>query len=913
MDGSKTRINEVCVRFEADWQAGLHPRIEAHLPAESSHSERDGLLRELIRLEVALLADDGSPARREEYDARFPDDPGAVAGGFRTGPEEAASAFPSLGSGALADSFREALASEEFDGRSAEAGPRFTKRRDHARGGLGVVEVWFDHELNREVAVKRIHEHKADDPASRARFLQEGEITGNLEHPGIVPVYARGRDADGRPYYVMRFVRGESLKDAIAAFHGREALADRGTRDLALRKLLSRLLDVCNAIEYAHSKGILHRDLKPSNVMLGPYGETLVVDWGLAKVLSRPENGDSATEPARGPSSWAETAAGIAMGTPAYMSPEQAEGDLAGLGPASDVYSLGATLYAILTSRSPIPGGPTGERLAMARRGEFPRPRAVVPWIDRALEAVCLKAMQHRPKDRYPSCRAMTDDIERWLADEPVSAWREPFPRRASRFLKRHRTSATAAAVAIALIGGGLIWSSREIRRREDTALGILDKARIAWRTGDLGAAVELVAQADKFRPTFGGNAALKQQIVADGHRYRMLKALDDARVAGSDFHGDSFDRENQREGYAQAFRDYRINLLGSQAEIERGLRSSDIAPALASALLEWAILDPDHDHREWLVGLARITEPTREIEPLRQVIAQLDAATLADLATKIDSSSIAPSLLAELSRFLVLRQRPEAAVALIASAREKNPADFWLNYALAVAYANLKTPQAAQAERYLTAAQSLRPRSPAVYSGLGVIRAKQGRTDEAIEAYDKAIAIEPDYASAHDNRGSALLSKRDYSGAVAAYEKAVKCKPTSAEMHLHLGIAQEQLGQQEDVEAAVKDAIRLGPDKPEIRASLVHPAMEGPSNSHEKAFISFHTALAINPHYAEAYVELGQVLRERGEYGLAIGAFVRAILVKPNLGSAYRGLGEALAAEAQILVRPAARQWPGG
>src|SRR5262249_37327604 len=159
----------------------------------------------------------------------------------------------------------------------------FRALRPHARGGLGAVFVALDEELHREVALKEILERHADDPVGRARFLAEAEITGNLEHPGIVPVYGLGTYANGRPYYAMRFIRGDSLKEAVERFHGDEATRrEPGRRSLGLRQLLRRFLDVCNAIEYAHVRGVLHRDIKPGNIIVGRHGETLVVDWGLA-------------------------------------------------------------------------------------------------------------------------------------------------------------------------------------------------------------------------------------------------------------------------------------------------------------------------------------------------------------------------------------------------------------------------------------------------------------------------------------------------------------------------------------------------------------------------------------------------------------------------------------------------------
>ncbi len=160
--------------------------------------------------------------------------------------------------------------------------------RPHARGGLGEVFVALDAELHREVALKQILEKHADDPVSRQRFVAEAEITGGLEHPGIVPVYGVGTTAGGRPYYAMRFIKGDSLKEAIEHFHDDDALKDNpGRRSLELRKLLRRFTDICNAIDYAHSRGVIHRDLKPANIILGKHGETLVVDWGLAKAIGR--------------------------------------------------------------------------------------------------------------------------------------------------------------------------------------------------------------------------------------------------------------------------------------------------------------------------------------------------------------------------------------------------------------------------------------------------------------------------------------------------------------------------------------------------------------------------------------------------------------------------------------------------
>jgi WD40 repeat protein/serine/threonine protein kinase len=342
-------------------------------------------------------------------------------------------------------------------------GLRFRVLRPHDKGGLGEVFVARDEELPREVALKQIQERHADNPESRARFVLEAEVTGGLEHPGIVPVYGLGKYADGRPFYAMRFIKGDNLKEAIRRFHeaspqaggGSNPPDSAGERNVEFRQLLRRFIDVCNAIAYAHSRGVLHRDLKPGNIMLGKYGETLVVDWGLAKVGVRGDfkPDDETQEATLRPQSAcgsAQTQMGATVGTPAFMSPEQAIGQLDQLGPASDIYSLGATLYVLLTGRAPITGEDVGAVLARARRGDFLPPAQAKARVPLALDAICCKAMALKPGDRYASALDLAADIEHWLADEPVGACPEPWPVKAGRWMRRHRTSVTGAAALLA-------------------------------------------------------------------------------------------------------------------------------------------------------------------------------------------------------------------------------------------------------------------------------------------------------------------------------------------------------------------------------------------------------------------------------------------------------------------------------
>lgn len=333
---------------------------------------------------------------------------------------------------------------------------RFRLLRPHAKGGLGEVFVARDTELNREVALKEMQTKFADNLNSQSRFLLEAEVTGSLEHPGIVPVYGLGRYGDGRPYYAMRFIRGDSLEEAVDRLHHHGGSVAESSNpafeSVGFRKILGRFIDVCNAIEFAHSRGVLHRDLKPGNIMLGDHGETLVVDWGLAKVQGRDAvetcEDEAVFQPSSG-SNIAQTQIGRAIGTPAFMPPEQASGKLDELGPASDVYSLGATLYYVLTGQRPIQSKGLENVLKDVQAGRFKSPRSLNSNIPMPLNAICLKAMSLRVQDRYNSPQSLADDIERFLADEPIIADVEPIRLRARRWMRKHPKSIAALAAGL--------------------------------------------------------------------------------------------------------------------------------------------------------------------------------------------------------------------------------------------------------------------------------------------------------------------------------------------------------------------------------------------------------------------------------------------------------------------------------
>ena len=466
-----------------------------------------------------------------------------------------------------------------------DARERYTLTHLHAKGGMGRVWLARDGSLGRQIALKELRPDQSDNSIVCSRFLYEAKITAQLEHPGIVPVYELG-EGDA-PYYTMRFVRGKTLSEAIRAYHKKRAAGEADS--VGLNDLLLSLVSACHAVDYAHSRGIIHRDLKGQNIVLGDFGEVIVLDWGLAKrvgpdpsapaaappppataapappesfdpgaatavtVVATPSAlddeltspgdrfpvagarefdpdatsaptvipGSNGHHPAVGSGSGVGSASGSGaghssgrgvpesgagpegtmqgqlLGTPAYMAPEQARARHDLVDQRTDIYGLGAILYEILAGRPPFVAPKTSEVIKKVINEEPAPPRQAVPEVHPALEAICLKALRKAKPDRYQTAGELATELRRYLADEPVRAFVEPWSFRAQRWARRNRTKVAAAAaglvIAIIALSGSTILVARE--RNEAEAQG--EQARQAVNLLARGADVAFDDQLD--------------------------------------------------------------------------------------------------------------------------------------------------------------------------------------------------------------------------------------------------------------------------------------------------------------------------------------------------------------------------------------------------------------------------------
>jgi WD40 repeat protein len=412
-----------------------------------------------------------------------------------------------------------AAATGEFDDLASDDPERYEQVSEHARGGLGRVVRAVDRRLGRTVAVKELLRH---DPANEARFLREAMITARLEHPGIVPVHEAGRWPSGDPYYVMKLVEGRTLRELIAE---RSALRER-------LGLLSHVIAVADAVGYAHSEGVIHRDLKPSNIIIGSFGETIVVDWGLACDRKRdlPEPCQPELEPA-GPG--ASTVSGKVVGTPAYMPPEQARGDA--VDERADVYALGAVLYELLAGSPPHVDTTPRAVLDRVIAGP-PRPLPIVaPGAPVELATIVRKAMARDPDARYPNAIALAEDLRRFTTGKLVSAHSYSIWALVRKRLARHRGAVAVALASLLALGAVGIESFRRVVAERNIARSQRGRAEDALTSAEKRKRELVLLQAETALPKdpTAALAWLKSYDVLPEDRARIVDVVDEALALG--------------------------------------------------------------------------------------------------------------------------------------------------------------------------------------------------------------------------------------------------------------------------------------------------------------------------------------------------------------------------------------------
>jgi eukaryotic-like serine/threonine-protein kinase len=459
---------------------------------------------------------------------------------------------------------------------------RYTIKREYGRGAIGRVLVAFDEHIGRDVAMKELLPERAVVPgelstprvsaSTSARFLREARITGQLEHPGIVPVYEIARRADGVTFYTMKLVRGQTLADKLkrvseggTAAPGKKA--EPGGGMTARLQLLPHFLDLCQAMAYAHSKGVVHRDLKPANVMVGEFGETVVLDWGLAKVKGIADVRAAEIEASLAlikESGATDTIKGQPIGTPSYMSPEQAEGRIDEVDERSDVWSLGVILHELLTGRPPFTGTSAFEVMGKIIKDEPAPVMRVEPAAPAELGAIVMKCLAKDRGRRYAHAGELAADVAAFSAGALVSAYEYSMGALVRRWVGRHRMVVITAGVALVVLIAFAAVSFQRIKSERDqkaAALAIsnanlaelyLNLGRAATSRGELGRAEVYTAKALTARDTLAGRLAMNglktlppmsesMTAILEGHKESVVRVAlspDGRRLASASWDG---------------------------------------------------------------------------------------------------------------------------------------------------------------------------------------------------------------------------------------------------------------------------------------------------------------------------------------------------------------------------------------
>ena len=821
-----------------------------------------------------------------------------------------------------------------------ERGDRYQLFGEIARGGMGAVLKGRDADLGRDLAVKVLLEEHRDKPELTRRFVEEAQIGGQLQHPGIVPVYELGTFADRRPYFTMKLVKGRTLAALLSQ--------RKDPRD-DLPRFLGIFEQVAQTVAYAHARGVIHRDLKPSNVMVGSFGEVQVMDWGLAKVLKEGGVADEERKQAppvevsvirtvRSGSAEDESQAGSVLGTPAYMAPEQAGGDIERVDRRADVFGLGSILCEVLTGQPAYTGRNNNEIYRKAVRGDTADAcaRLGACGADADLVALARDCLAPEPADRPRDAGAVAGRITAYLAgvqEKLRTAERERAvaEARAVEEGRRRKLQVGLAAAVLALTTVGGLSTTYYLQQKQ---------ARITAVARILGEATTLRDQArahaddparwqvalaatrrveDVLGTGTGGDPetrrqsdALRTEVQAgsDGAERdrRLLDRLVDIRSAKAD------DRDGSATdaAYADAFKEGGIDLAAlppAEAGAQIKARPPATAQALAVALDDWAAVrrrnrgDPAGAKR--LSDAARVADPDPWRRDLRAALDQTDSSArltaLQAAARSARFDALGAVSLDLLGTALDSSGDPAAAETVLRAAQRRHPGDVWINYDLARVCE--KRNRRDDALRFYTAARSIRPETA---HELAHLLEQKGESDEAIAVFQDLVRLRP-RNGLHAGCLGILLRDRGRSAeaepfldaAVAAGRAAIGLKPDDATAHINLGKFLKGQGKFDEAIVEYRAAIRLKPDDAVAHSNLGNALRD--QGKLDEAIAEYREAIRLQPDYDPAHGNLGVALAIQGKLDEAIAELREAIRLKPEDALAHYNLGNALKAQGKL------------
>ena len=702
---------------------------------------------------------------------------------------------------------------------------RYQVAGEIARGGVGVVLKGRDPDLGRDVAIKVLRTEHAARPGMIARFIEEAQIAAQLQHPGILPVYELGLADAGRPFFSMKLIKGRTL----AAL-----LAERNDPTDDLQRLVTIFSQVCQAVAYAHAKGVVHRDLKPSNVMVGAFGEVQVVDWGLAKVLStggladeRDQDADaSMIETARTGESAALSMAGSILGTPAYMSPEQARGETDRISERSDVFSLGAILCEILTGSAPY----VGDRHQVLQAAQDGYLAAALGRLgggagDGELAAIARHCLSAKTTDRPRDAGVVAAQVDQYLAalSERARA-AELAVARAEATVTHERkarrltlTLATVVVLAVGTISAGAFFMQQERRTQESVRAGRVNEAiaRASELLGVAGAAavgkrepwMELRASEQQLRDrlaegmvdkaTFDRAQAFLQKLAVADRDRQMIERIEEVIILGAT-HNDKASWVWMEGQLRKSFADYGIDLdTLTPAEAAKAIRDSCQAAYLVDGL------------ELWIATCGHLMSFGVEVKPMATLMAWTEALYEADLdpfATAIRKMMYgkdAPKV-AEVRRLV---ESPD-----FGRTRPRTLA--WL---AAVAF---RTGDHALVGEILRKAVMLHPGDFMLNFDAGYSMRYMSQKELAIRLFDRCLAIRPNSACVWRSLGQVLHETEDYAGAIDALRQSIVHQGDHAASYLDLGKSLEAAGRLDEAVAAYDRALALDGELEEARAA---------------------------------------------------------------------------------------------